>query len=106
MSHRSPADSPSDPSSPSKNHPRNLLRSLKRFLPVSSRSFHGYEGEFRDKFDQTMRAVSDQTGMIRDLQRRLDESQAQVRDLRVRWRRPATGWATSRKSMIMRKTGR
>lgn len=81
MSHRSPADSPSDPSSPSKNHPRNLLRSLKRFLPVSSRSFHGYEGEFRDKFDQTMRAVSDQTGMIRDLQRRLDESQAQVRDL-------------------------
>lgn len=81
MSHRSPADSPSDPSSPSKNHPRNLLRSLKRFLPVSSRSFHGYEGEFRDKFDQTMQAVSDQTGMIRDLQRRLDESQAQVRDL-------------------------
>lgn len=81
MSHRSPADSPSDPSSPSNNHPRGLLRSLKRFLPVSSRSFHGYEGEFRDRFDQIMRAVSDQTGMIRDLQRRLDESQAQVRDL-------------------------
>ena len=57
------------------------LKKVKRILPVSSRSFHGYEGEFRETLQQVSGQLSARDAQINDLRREIGDMRSRLDQL-------------------------